>query len=355
MRRDCAAFAMALALATGCRTMTSASGGGVPEAAPPAPFFENAYFAVLTPTGKNLLFEGQPTAHFFYYNGLTSTTYQKAGTPWAKPRFTISTSELFVVRMTDTTSSPVLTPSYRIRIANLQAVWLQRKTPSSRHFNLEDFDVGLTHYSNGQHGCRWLGFVDSSDTCVIRNPTLAAQRLANTEDGDFSTTYLAAAVHARRAQLRRPGSPLQCQVSAGAELQIHPIGFNPGGIDVDQARVWGQHQFALSSEGEWRMFKAKLPGIWRVAGEFVNRFGGHAQTSMAAGSLEASYTFDRAENGTLRAAALGLRLLQHPVPEPPALFRDRFHVGPQPVRSLESDIADVLPKYDGKCHLFSKD
>ena len=50
----------------------------------PAVFLERAYFSLGTPTGKSLAFEGQPTVHFFFANGLGNAVWQKnGGFTWA--------------------------------------------------------------------------------------------------------------------------------------------------------------------------------------------------------------------------------------------------------------------------------
>jgi hypothetical protein len=258
----------------------------------PHVFLDRAYFAPATPTNKNLIFEGAPTAHYFFWNTLSDEHWQKIG-GW---KFTVPVSEMFVVRMTDTTSSPVLTPSFRIGIRP-QALDLVRRTPHSRRFALWGFSGGVTHYSNGQHGCRYRGYTQAPNGgCDTSDLALARQEIANTEDGDFSTTYLSLAAHYRRGLLPDLDSKVLCQVNATVEYQEHPIGFHPGGTDLDQARHFGRREIDLLLEFERRLSRGDWTGVLRLAGAYQTRFGGGVPVPLKAGYFEASYVLDRVEN-----------------------------------------------------------
>jgi hypothetical protein len=264
----------------------------------PALFLERAYFSPLTPSGKDLLFEGRPAVHYFFYNALNDGAWQKgADTERKRWRFAAPASALFIVRMTDTTSQPVLTPSYRIRPIYLQAIRLTRDT-SRKYFRMLGLATGAAHYSNGQKGCTYLGFtrLTPASQCAVSDPALANQRIANTLDGDFSTTYFSWRANWRRGELKGPFAPLLQQFTVGGEFQAHPFNLQPGGINEAQARQWGQHQWSVDAEWERRRFGKRLPGVFRVAGDFMQRFGGQVAKPLTATWIEVSYVLDRVEH-----------------------------------------------------------
>jgi hypothetical protein len=260
--------------------------------APTAVFLEKAYFSPITPWGKNLLFEGQPTAHYFFFNQFSDERWQRSG-GW---RFAASVSELFVVRMPDTVSSPVLTPSYHIRPLYLQAVQLRRRDSMSVKFQLTGLSTGFVHYSNGQHRCTYLGYArDATSTERVCRPVdaaLASQLRTNTIDGDFSTSYFPIAFHHRWATLIEPYSYVKWQVTSGFEFQLHPYG---GGIrgapDREQTIRFGQHQ--ASAFFEWECRPKRKSGVWRIGADYTERFGGGVDHRLRRGSVQGSYVFDK--------------------------------------------------------------
>jgi len=270
---------------------------GTPKLASIALFLERSYFSPVTPSGKNLLFEGQATGHYFIHNTLNDAVWQKEG-GW---KFVTPVTMSFIVRMSTDRSSPVRTPAYKIRPFYLQSIHLRRDTIDLNRFRLFEIGVGVTHYSNGQSGCTYQGFSPSPDTskdeCDVTNPTLAARRITNTIDGDFSTTFLPVALHYRRGHLSKPLSPVDHQLTLGAELQIHPLQkWAPGAMNGAQAAQYGQHQYSLNAELERRYFPKVLPGVGRVAADYTERFGGGAPKHLRAETVEASYVLDRVEH-----------------------------------------------------------
>lgn len=270
-----------------------------PQARTPVVFLEKAYFSIGTPTRKNLLFEGQPTVHYFIRNRLADETWQRdGGIQWTLP-----VSAVFLVRMSDTTSEPVRTPSYRIRPLYTQVLWLWR--PENRlEYRLLGASGGFTHYSNGQAGCTYQGFArDASDECIVTDAALAARRLTNTRDGDFSTSYLSAALHWRQGWLEKSDHPMRWQYSAQAEGQLHPYHIRPGGMNRAQARTYGQNQWSASAEAErrhgvvgWLHWLAGPTAVSRVAGTYERRFGGPADVRLSRQQLELSVVGDSIES-----------------------------------------------------------
>jgi hypothetical protein len=287
---------MALALAA---TTIGAPARAQPGSDAPVVFLEKAYFSLLSPTGKNLLFEGQPTVHYFLRNTLADQVWQRdGGFQWTLP-----VSAVFQVRMTDTTSEPVRTPSYRIRPLYAQLLWLQR--PSDRTvYRLFGVSGGFTHFSNGQAGCTYLGFArNAAGDCVVSNGPLAALRQANTVDGDFSTSYWSLAAHWRDARQRRAFEPMVWQYSISLEGQLHPYDISPGGMNREQAETWGHHEWLASAEYErrhatWSALRWLLGStlVSRAAVAHEHRFGGPASVTLDRTQYELSIVSDRAES-----------------------------------------------------------
>jgi hypothetical protein len=245
----------------------------------------------VSPTGRNLLFEGYASNHYFLFNQLGDPVWQaKGGTAFAMP-----ISMVFTVRMVNDFSSPVRTPSYQIRPLFLQTFHLRRDA-DRKSFWLLNESVGFMHYSNGQAGCTYRGFAEVNDDCVATDAALAALRIANTHDGSFSTNFIPLIVNLRRGKLRSARDPLDWQWTVGAEFQIHPIGGLPGSPDIQQASTYGQHQFSLRAEHEKRLgaMTSRWIGVWRVAGDFTKRIGGGAPNPPTFSSVETSYIFDKA-------------------------------------------------------------
>lgn len=265
-------------------------GDDKPEPPTPVVFLEKAYFSVLSPTGKDLLFEGQPTVHYFIYNGLADSVWQMDG-GW---RWAVPVSGLFLVRMSTTTSNPVLTPSYRIRPIAAQLFHLSR--PSDTRFRLFNLMGAITHYSNGQRGCTFQGSARTSATgpCEVVDPDLAARRVTNTDDGDFSTTYMSAHANMRVGSLFQ-NTRMNQQLSAGLSYEYHKIDFKPGGSNRDQAAVFGTHQLGGTMEYERSVPTKKLAGVLRLALEGATRYGGGLAGKLNRGQVEASYVLHRAE------------------------------------------------------------
>jgi hypothetical protein len=296
-------IAMASSLLAMFAPSVSAQDPNLPAA--PVVFLEKANFSIASPTGKNLYFEGLPAVHYFLHNGLGDPVWQKnGGWTWAMP-----VSGLFMVRMTATTSEPVRTPSYRIRPLAVQMVHLTRPANDKLAFGLFGGMLAAAHYSNGQAGCTYQGFLrDSvSGQCKVTNFTLASERVANTIDGDFSTSYFSAGVNYRRGRLVASDDPVKWQWTVGGELQIHPYDMQPGGINRSLARTFGHHEWTVNAEVERRPDFDKLPGIFRplllfqpgslrLAGSFTQRFGGGVDSPLNAGQLELSYVIDSASH-----------------------------------------------------------
>ena len=139
--------------------------GGAQSKIPDDPhlFLERSYFAPGNPLGKDLLFEGEAATHLFLFNRMNWKWSHEGGWAYAMP-----VSMIFTARMSTSRSSPVRTPSYRIRPVWLQAIHLRPYDPAIPGFAMWGFGAGAMHYSNGQEGCTYRGF--ARDTTLAGRP-----------------------------------------------------------------------------------------------------------------------------------------------------------------------------------------
>ncbi|HEX7938815.1 MAG TPA: hypothetical protein VF483_07455 [Gemmatimonadaceae bacterium] len=287
-----------LPLAALCAIAGIATRALAQELESPVLFLERAYFTPASPFGKKLVFEGQPTAHYFLFNTFGDSAWQAhGGLGIAAP-----VSELFVVRMSGSASTPVLTPSYHIGL-RLQLAYLWHDTVNVLPFRMLHVMTGVMHYSNGQNGCTYLGFTRSvtAGTCApgptAADSALAARSLANTVSGDFSTSYIPFGVDFRWGQLIPKTNTLKSQVTLGAQLQIHPLRGLPGAPEPQQIAQYAKNEWSAS--GEWECRNQAQSGVWRLAGSSTTRFGGGAQ-SFSRGAAEVSYIFEGARVHAVR-------------------------------------------------------
>lgn len=251
----------------------------------PQLFLERSYFAPFSPLGEGYVFEGEASIHLFYHNRVDKLWTAEGGL-----KRVVSLSFLPLVRMVDAASSPVRTPSYRIRPIYLQLLHAPRQDTARGSFAMRAIAIGYTHYSNGQDGCTYEGYVRNvaADTCEVADAPLASQRRVNTRDGDFSTSYIPVRVDFRRGTLDRATFRVRTQHSVGVEFQIHPIGMPIGGISRQLATAYGQHQLSgwyeyefashlkaagftrLSAMGKYRVPAAEGRDWWTATAEIAN-------------------------------------------------------------------------------------
>jgi hypothetical protein len=291
MRRAHDVLIPVLALATGLR-LSAQTAASIPADA--HLFLERAYFAPGNPVGKHastLLFEGDAAAHYFLFNTMDWDWTHTGG--W---RFAMPVSFMPIVRMSTTISSPVLTPSYRVRPLWFQAIHLTPETKDTKAFSMWALALGVMHYSNGQDGCTYEGFVRDTtkkeQPCVVQNSAIAAQRTPNTRDGDFSTTFIPVGWNWRRGRLLDTSLQVGHQHTIGVEVQINPLGMRPGGIDRDLALQYGRHQINGSYEYEWRVL-SRAAGMRRLAFKATFRTPQDTGKVGSTSSAEFSRVYDR--------------------------------------------------------------
>jgi len=227
----------------------------------PQLFLERSYFAPFSPIGEGYVFEGEAAIHLFYHNRVDKLWTAEGG--WQR---VISLSFLPVVRMLDAASSPVRTPSFRIRPFYLQLLHAPRQDTARGSFRMHAISVGYTHYSNGQDGCTYEGYTRDTarDLCTVTDAALASRRRVNVRDGDFSTSYIPVRLDLRRGTLDPETFRVRTQHSLGVELQLHPIGMPIGGISRELATAYGQHQVNAWYEFEFAS-RLRTPGFARVS------------------------------------------------------------------------------------------
>ncbi|MFN0097480.1 MAG: hypothetical protein ACKVS7_02315 [Gemmatimonadaceae bacterium] len=271
---------------------------GTPQ---PNVFQEASTLALLTPTNKDLLFEARPALHLYVLNQFGDQYWQKHGQRergfMKEIASATAISFLPEIRMSTDRSSPVRTPSYRIR-ATQQAVWMKRAPANGAGFRMTGLKLTLFgHYSNGQSGCRLRGFAPvatagADSVCAPVDPIVAPQRLPNFDTGDFSTSYFALAFDQRYGNAGPSGDPLSGLWEWGLEYQVHPIGLQPGGTDQEQALTYGMHELTSRYAWERRFAESrKLAGVFRVSALGTTRFGKDAKP-IHRSELEVSYVFD---------------------------------------------------------------
>jgi len=291
MRR---ALALLSAVVFVCLASSAAAQTAASLPSEPHLFLERAYFAPGNPWGRGvptLTFEGDAATHFFIFNTMDWEWTHSGG--W---RFAMPISFIPVVRMSTTVSNPVLTPSYQVRPIWFQAIHLAPESRDTKAFALWAISAGAMHYSNGQDGCTYQGYVRDTtlegSPCIVRNAPLAAQRRPNLRDGDFSTTFFPIAWNRRWGRMLDTSLQVRYQHTVGVEIQINPLGMNPGGLSRDLALEYGRHRINASYEFEWRAQKWGA-GMHRVAVRAGLRTPQDSGSTWTTSALEYSRIYDR--------------------------------------------------------------
>ena len=241
------------------------------------------------PRGKKaeLIFDAHVAIHFHLFENVVARTAQlKSGqTTWA---WTVLFSLETRLRMLGDASRPVRMPSYlpRLRVQFFRLRY-GRDAPSEPHrFSILGLGAGITHYSNGQEGCR---YEESDGTCIDaslpQNANLPA--LLNRRSADFSTNYFSFTNSYRFGVLneRRRAVATWALLS---ELQLHPViaGF-PGSIDRQTADTYGQAVVHVAVE---RILEPG-PRRWRAQGGTTYAFGSAQDVPSVQAWLEGAITW----------------------------------------------------------------
>jgi hypothetical protein len=233
-------------------------------------FLERNYF-VWPPKDTSLLYEALPAAHLFLVDGLPlaydrlTRTEEATGEPQRNAyALRLVTSPMFRIRQLKDSSAAVRTPSFMPRILAIEQLWVHGLgTPLVLGNNvkysrllLSGERLSLTHHSNGQAGCFRQGYrpkdahANECEPIPITDPTKVLPRdtmlvKLNGSDGDFSSTFVSAMVHATYLSDFSHGDTPKWSMGVAAAYDWHPHG------------VFG----ALSDE------QRPLYGSWRVHGQ----------------------------------------------------------------------------------------
>ncbi|MCC7180467.1 MAG: hypothetical protein IT177_18960 [Acidobacteria bacterium] len=190
-----------------------------------------------------------------------------------RPRvFAFSVFGTFMVRlrMFDTTSSPVRTPSYMPK-GTVQLAWLKNLSTADREDSPVAFLEGpiemwlvsaipFGHHSNGQDGCLFTDQARVDDECVPEEPSEPRPETVNRKDGSFSTNYIRVGVQYRRLH-PRGDDPVDVRAitrrewGVGASLELNPRGYLGGSISDTLRPLYGPTRVGLSADviaGNWR-------------------------------------------------------------------------------------------------------
>jgi len=189
-----------------------------------------------------------------------------------KPRvFAYSVFGTFLVRlrMFDTTSSPVRTPSYMPK-GTVQLAWLKNLSKADPDTAPEALLNGpiemwlvsaipFGHHSNGQDGCLFTTQVRVDDECVPEPPPNPGSETVNKVDGSFSTNYIRMGLQYRRLYPRGddPGdirSITRREWGVGASLELNPSGYLGGSISDTLRPLYGPTRLGIRGDvvvGNW--------------------------------------------------------------------------------------------------------
>lgn len=253
-------------------------------------FLERTYFSPGAPWGEGYLFDGEGAHHVFYHNGVDQGWL---GTGEG-PRLTFSLSFLPVARMHEGASEPVVTPSFKIRPLLVQALFLKPATRADLEFRMHGVSLGLTHYSNGQDGCFFRGYVrdDATGECLVDDAGVAALESVNERTGDFSSTYIPVRYDFRWGRVDLGTETIVRSHSVGIELQLDTWDTFTGGMSRTLAQHYGRHQVSLWGETE-RAVTRFGDGFARAGVKATYRPPSQGGADFATVAAEVAYVWER--------------------------------------------------------------
>lgn len=213
---------------------------------------------------------------------------------WAKPLapHAIAFTPAVTIRMLQTRSAPVRTPSYQ-PYATLQ--WLDtlnarpaREQIAAGHapwINVAEFHVVIGHHSNGQEGCFFENEARPDDQCVRLDDEAPVVNVLN---GSFSTNYIRAGSVLRSSRIHKSKEDQTAladrSVSVGAEFEQHVS------MDEHLYGTYGRQRASVHAEGAVALWKLRMEAglhgtkIFRLPEEAANHsWIGIAQVSLFVG------------------------------------------------------------------------
>lgn len=207
--------------------------------------------------GQNLVFEGQLAPNLILYQTLhrqekQSQLYEQTRR-WVQA-VSVSLTPLVRLRMIDTPSQPVRTPSYMPTFFTGQFFLLRRTQALEDALESQRLQspvemlsatLAVQHHSNGQDGCLFTRQVRVEEDCLLAPGADPDDDTINRLNGSFSTNRIFLSLAYRRIAV---DSMLQQQTSwyLGPRLEINPTGLPlPGGITDEIHARYGPTRLRL--------------------------------------------------------------------------------------------------------------
>ena len=228
-------------------------------------FERSSRFSVAWP--KGYLYEGDPAAAIYLWSGSTALRavanqdvhsrrsncgyLDRAAPPLHGRTATGCTFVLvphFVIRQMEDSSAAVKPPSF-----NPYFEWTSyRMSPPAPIGFLSYLRVRLAHYSNGQAGCTYVGDTLRGKDEPCGRPASVTADVPNTDDGDFSTSYIEPGIGVGIYGLHEGqlGGYLLLDMAPTFHATKDNLGSRvPGAMNRGQLRTYGNHEFTGELRG----------------------------------------------------------------------------------------------------------
>ena len=228
---------------------------------------------------EDTVFEADIMPHLVAYQNFSDLVDISAQTARAGQRgvkrfaFSASGTPAVRIRMFESVSNPVRTPSYMPR-GNFQLIWarnvdavvtqaLTGRTPGANEVTLWEAHAIIGHHSNGQDGCFFLDEARIDEECVIVTP-VEGEREVNKKDGSFSTNYVRVGMNYRRNIL---DDQLVAKREWGfrGDIEYHPRSW----VDQQMVDLYGRTRLGLEAtiaSREWSWCPKRVEATGGVMG-----------------------------------------------------------------------------------------
>lgn len=215
-------------------------------------FLERAYIFGRLPV-QGLLFEAQLVDHIFVFDGLPSVRLDVRSDPnkWHSA-WRVSFTPMIRLRVLNRQSRPVRTPSFMPRPLDIWSFHMKWRATASDSLSpgyVRMWAFGFTpwaHHSNGQEGCTFTGSQREDGTCGPF-PESPGPDDVNRVNGDFSTNFLRLGTFYKRITLDNDYET-RSSWTFGAEFEVHPCEYGPGGISAQMRRLYGNSRVRLRGD-----------------------------------------------------------------------------------------------------------
>ncbi len=266
---------------------------------------------VLPAGDRAVAFEAQAATHLFLVNQWDRVERMTAPGSMASV-WSWDVSFVLHLRMVDDRSAPVRPPSY---MPSTHVQWFGLWKTAGGGVQELEFELGLTHHSNGQQQCSFVPTDQQGQatpaSCVTAGDPNPDRNLrarlesgdfrhnVNYRSGDFSTSFATIGMHYALMTLDSDRF-MSSRKSIGVLYQPNFVtdqgafGWFPGGIPKDQAWMYGIHRLKAEVQGRWHVGApwTSLAGIASAtaSGELMWNTAPHIPNNRVIG--EVSYTVD---------------------------------------------------------------